>query len=62
VIASAGLEDRLIAKLYDLSPPGKNNLYVPLFDAYIELRPGVELRGYATKDLWDEFQQLNARH
>ncbi|MGA2171991.1 MAG: flippase activity-associated protein Agl23 [Sedimentisphaerales bacterium] len=56
VIASAGLEDRLIAKLYDLSPPGKKNLYVPLFDAYIELRPAVELRGYVTKDLWDRWQ------
>jgi hypothetical protein len=56
VIASAGLEDRLIAKLYDLSPPGKKNLYVPLFDTYIELRPAVELRGYVTKDLWDRWQ------
>ena len=56
VIASAGLESRLITRLYDLSPPGQKNLYVPLFDNYIELRPRVELRGYVTKDLWDQWQ------
>jgi len=55
VIASAELESRLIAKLYTLSPPGQKNLYVPLFDSYVELRPGVELRGYVTKDLWDRY-------
>jgi hypothetical protein len=60
VIASAALEDRLITKLYDLPPPGQKNLYVPLFDTYIELRPMVELRGYITKDLRDEYRQLNA--
>jgi predicted membrane-bound mannosyltransferase len=60
VIASAGLEDRLIAKLYDLSPPGKKNLYVPLFDTCVELRPGVELRGYVTKDLRDQCRQQDA--
>jgi hypothetical protein len=56
VIASAGLEDRLITRLFDLSPPGQKNLYVPLFDKGIELRPQVELRGYVTKDLWDQWQ------
>jgi len=60
VIASPGFESRLITRLYDLSPPGQKNLYVPLFDAYVELRPGVELRGYVTKDLWDQYQQQNA--
>ncbi|MFH1370160.1 MAG: flippase activity-associated protein Agl23 [Planctomycetota bacterium] len=56
VIAAAQLESELITKLYDLSPPGQKNLYVPLFDNYIELRPQVELRGYITKDLWDKWQ------
>jgi uncharacterized protein (TIGR03663 family) len=56
VIASAGLEGRLITRLFDLSPPGQKNLYVPLFDKGIELRPRVELRGYVTKDLWDQWQ------
>jgi uncharacterized protein (TIGR03663 family) len=60
VIASPVFESRLITRLYDLSPPGRKNLYVPLFDAYVELRPGVELRGYVTKDLRDQYQQQNA--
>ncbi len=57
VIASAKIESQIITKLYDLSPPGQKNLYVPLFDNYIELRPGVELRGYVTKDLWDRWRR-----
>jgi hypothetical protein len=31
---------------------------VPLFDSYMELRPQVELRGYVTKELWDNYQRL----
>jgi uncharacterized protein (TIGR03663 family) len=56
VIASAGFQDQLIGKLFDISPAGQKNLYVPLFDKAIELRPQVELRGYITKDLWDQWQ------
>jgi uncharacterized protein (TIGR03663 family) len=56
VIASAGLQDRLIARLFDIAPAGQKNLYVPLFDRDIELRPQVELKGYITKDLWDQWQ------
>jgi uncharacterized protein (TIGR03663 family) len=60
VIVSAGLENELVERLYKLSPAGKKNLYVPLFDNYIELRPGIELKGLITKDLLDELQKLNA--
>ena len=56
VLAAAQLESELITKLYDLSPPGQKNLYVPLFDSDIELRTQVELRGYVTKDLWDKWR------
>ena len=56
VIASAGFQEQLIGKLFDISPAGKKNLYVPLFNEGIELRPQVELRGYVTKDLWDRWQ------
>jgi uncharacterized protein (TIGR03663 family) len=56
VIASAGFQDRLIGRLFDIVPAGEKNLYVPLFDKGIELRPQVELRGYVTKDLWDQWQ------
>jgi len=61
IIASASVEQELARKLYELPPPGKKNLYVPLFDTYMELRPQIELRGYVTKDLWDRFQQGQAQ-
>jgi len=60
VIASPVFESRLINRLFDISPPGQKNLYVPLFDNDIELRPGVELSGYITKDLADQSRQLNS--
>jgi predicted membrane-bound mannosyltransferase len=60
VIASAALEDELKARLYDLTPAGEKNLYVPLFDNPVELRPGIELRGYVTKDLRDKLQKSDA--
>jgi uncharacterized protein (TIGR03663 family) len=56
VIASAGIQEQLIGRLFDISPAGQKNLYVSLFDKDIELRPQVELRGYVTKDLWDQWQ------
>ncbi|MHC4397043.1 MAG: flippase activity-associated protein Agl23 [Planctomycetota bacterium] len=57
IIASASVEPALMIKLYQLPPPGQRNLYMPLFDTYIWLRPDVELRGYVTKDLWDSYRQ-----
>jgi uncharacterized protein (TIGR03663 family) len=56
VIASAAIEDAVVSRLYDLSPPGSQNLYVPLFDNYVQLRPNVELRGLVTKDLLDKYK------
>jgi len=61
IIASPGAEPALLKKLYELPPPGQKNLYVPLFDSYMELRPQVELRGFVTKDLWDSYQQHQSR-
>jgi hypothetical protein len=40
-------------KLYEWRRPGERELYVPIFDHRVELRPGVEVRGYAAKSLWD---------
>ena len=57
IIASADIEPALIKKLYELPPPGQRELYVPLFDEYMQLRPQVELRGYVKKSLWDSFRQ-----
>ena len=53
IIASPSVETALMRKLYELPAPGEKNLYVPLFDTYMELRPKVELRGYVTKDLYE---------
>jgi len=59
IIASPAVEAALSRKMYEIGPPGARNLYVPLFDTYLELRPGVEITGFVTKDLWDKFQVTN---
>jgi uncharacterized protein (TIGR03663 family) len=56
ILASASIEPNLPDYFY-LPPPGQKDLYVPLFDTYIELRPQVELRGYVTKDLLDSYER-----
>jgi len=61
IIASPRVEAALMRKLYELPAPGQRNLYVPLFDTYVELRPQVELSGYVTKELWDSYQQHRAK-
>lgn len=53
IIASPEVESELLKKLYEWFPPGEKDLYVPLFQFPNELRPGVEIRGYVTKDLMD---------
>jgi len=55
ILASPSVEKDLVRKLYEYPPPGERNLYVPLFDSYVALRPQEEIRGYVRKDLWDEF-------
>jgi uncharacterized protein (TIGR03663 family) len=57
IIASPSVVPALTRKLYQLPLPGEKTLYVPLFDSYTELRPGVELQGFVTKELWDSFLQ-----
>ena len=57
IVASPDQENAVLQKVYEKPPPGERNLYVPMFDTYMELRPGVELRGYVTKELWDRLQQ-----
>lgn len=53
IISAASLEEELIKKLYTLPAPGQRYLYISLFDGGKELRPGLELRTYVRKDLWD---------
>ncbi len=57
ILASPKVERDLIHKLYEMPPPGERELYVPLFDDYLELRHGVELRGYITRSLWERWQE-----
>jgi hypothetical protein len=52
------MESALVRRLYDLPPPGERELYVGIFEKPVELRPQVELRGYAAKTLWDDFRRL----
>ncbi|MEE9165988.1 MAG: flippase activity-associated protein Agl23 [Candidatus Neomarinimicrobiota bacterium] len=57
IIASPEVETDLVSKLYGSAGPGEVHLYVPLFDSYIELRPGVELRGYIRNDLLERLER-----
>jgi len=54
IIAFASLEQEVLKKIYTVPPPGERNLYVPLFDSYMELRPTIELRGYVINDLYEK--------
>lgn len=55
IICSPEFENELMIKLYEIPPPGYKNLYLPLFESDIQLRPGVALSVYIVKELWDEF-------
>lgn len=48
------MEPALIHRLYEVPPPGQRDLYMNLFDQPVELRPGVELRGYAQLSVWED--------
>ena len=56
ILITPQFEDELIEKLYKLPPPGQRPLYLPLFEKMMELRPGIEMRGYARKDVWDQYE------
>jgi uncharacterized protein (TIGR03663 family) len=58
IVVTPDMEPALVRKLYELPPPGKRELYVGIFERPVELRPQVELRGYAAKTLWDDFLRL----
>ena len=60
ILATPDMEPALIRKLYELPPPGERDLYMTIFDRPVELRPQVELRGYAVKWLWDDYLRLDA--
>jgi predicted membrane-bound mannosyltransferase len=57
LLASPAMESDLIRKLYESPPPGERVLYMQMFPGYVELRPGVEVQGYVSKQLWDRMEQ-----
>ena len=54
VLCRADVKAEVLRKLYGSPPPGQRELYVPLFDDYVELRPGVEWRGCLPRSLWEK--------
>ena len=65
ILIQPPLEEALMRKLYELPPPGQKELYMHLFDengreTKMELRPGVEMRGFVAKSLWDRFERAKA--
>jgi uncharacterized protein (TIGR03663 family) len=60
ILVTPDMEPALVRKLYDLPPPGQRELYVGIFERAVELRPQVELRGFARNDLWEEFRRQEA--
>jgi len=61
ILASPTVEPALLKKLYESPPAGKRNLYVPLFNKPMQLRPQVQLRGYITKDLSDIYNETTTK-
>ena len=54
ILATPDMEPALVHRIYEVPPPGQREMYVNMFDRYVELRPRVEVRGYVAKSLWDE--------
>jgi uncharacterized protein (TIGR03663 family) len=56
VLTTPDMEGAVTRRLYESRPPGERELYMNVFDPPLELRPQVEVRGYAVKWLWDRCQ------
>ena len=61
ILATPDVEPALVRRLYELPPPGERELYVSIFEQPVELRPQVELRGYAADSLWEDFRRREAQ-
>jgi uncharacterized protein (TIGR03663 family) len=53
ILTTPDMERAVARRLYEWRRPGERELYVPIFDTPLELRPQIEVRGYAAKTLWD---------
>jgi uncharacterized protein (TIGR03663 family) len=60
VLVTPEMEPALVRRLYDVPPPGERELYVGIFEQPVELRPRLELRGYAARSLWEEYRRRAA--
>jgi uncharacterized protein (TIGR03663 family) len=60
ILITPDMEPALVRTLYEIRPPGQRELYVPLFDRPVELRPQVEIRGYVAMSLWERARNLEA--
>jgi uncharacterized protein (TIGR03663 family) len=60
VVLTPDLEPELVRRLYELPPPGERELFMRVFEDPVWLRPGVELRAYAAKSLWDAAARLDS--
>jgi uncharacterized protein (TIGR03663 family) len=61
ILATPDMEPALVRRMYELPPPGERELYVSVFARPVELRPQVEVRGYAANSLWDAHLRREAR-
>lgn len=59
ILADAQVEPDLVKRLYELPPPGKRDLYMPLFQGPMQLRPGIEWRGYVKKEFLDSLSETD---
>ena len=59
VILTPEIEPDFIDQIYEKTPFEKRKLYLPLFDNDIEVRPGVMIRGYIHKELWENIYSTN---
>jgi hypothetical protein len=60
VVVTPEQEPALVRRLYDVPPPGARELYVRVFEREMQLRPGVELRAYASAALWEAWKRREA--
>jgi hypothetical protein len=51
IIATPEMEPGLIHEIYEVPPAGERELYLPLCNRPVELRPQVEVRGYVRASL-----------
>lgn len=62
ILVTPDYESELVKYLYEIPPPGKRDLYIPLFTDKVELRPNLELHGYIKKDLYDTYLYDSAQN